>query len=1028
MKFNEQYTVENYVIKFLKETLGYEYIKPQDFAALRQFESEFLIIPQLLKAVMKINNISEEEAQNVVREIKKIDNNEDFLELMRSGVNLVDIKTRHKRDYKVVDFENIENNLFVITNQFYFEGNSENIRPDILVFLNGLPIADIEAKSPTAGSSVSYENAIDQIKRYEKNALKLFLPNCFNLATDGLKTVYGATYSPKQYFFEWKDADGEIAALLSKIDATAARDVNNRAGINNYNIPIYATARESFAVARDGGADDGSSIIYDTPIEKNELGLEITLMALLEKTRLLDIIKNYIVFEKAKEQTLKKICRYQQMRAANKIIERVQEGKIKKGLIWHTQGSGKSLTMFFTAWKLRFAKELKNPKVFILVDRNDLDDQITDTFLNCGGQNIIPVISKRDLAKKIMSDERGIFISTIQKFNDLPAKIDNPSENIIVLCDEGHRGNEGFASINLRSSMKNAFFFGFTGTPVDKLTLNTHRNFGEEGERYLDYYSIQQSIEDGATLPVTYEARLSKFFIDEEKIDQQFNEITNDLNQAQKDYLAKKYGKKEAIVKLEKRMRAVIQDIVEHYKLYVLPNGFKAQIVCYDREATAKYKQLLDKLAPKEWSEVVYSPGDPNSDSDDLKAYNTNKRQRDKIINNFKSTEHPLKFLLVCDMLLTGFDAPIEQVMYLDKQLRDHNLLQAIARTNRVYPNKGCGKIIDYYGITRNLEAALNFDESIVDSAMINIDKVKEHFVETLNDILRIFAGVNFEDPSIDNLRRCLKIFIDNTEKQNFFQDKYTKLKLFFEILSPDPFLKKHLRQFEWITSFYLAFVKEFKEDETLRDAHLLADYGGKLKILIQEKIDYEGITKNFRELKVNDLYVLERLKKMDDEEKALNLEKMLKREISINLDTNPAFKKFSERLTAIKKEFEQHQIDLAERIKKYYELLEEIKGKNEEASGLGFTLGEYGLYAISEEFIANYKEPVVKDFIREMSFKLSKILDKEWQESSKRDYFLKEIKRTIQELTLKDYKDKIKINDFSKYLNRMVDIIVKKF
>lgn len=971
MKFNEQYTVENYVIKFLKETLGYEYIKPQDFAALRQFESEFLIIPQLLKAVMKINNISEEEAQNVVREIKKIDNNEDFLELMRSGVNLVDIKTRHKRDYKVVDFENIENNLFVITNQFYFEGNSENIRPDILVFLNGLPIVDIEAKSPTAGSSVSYENAIDQIKRYEKNALKLFLPNCFNLATDGLKTVYGVTYSPKQYFFEWKG---------------------------------------------------------DELMEKAGSELEMTLAALLKKENILDIIKNFIVFEKAKEQTLKKMCRYQQMRAANKIIERVQEGKIKKGLIWHTQGSGKSLTMFFTAWKLRFAKELKNPKVFILVDRNDLDDQITDTFLNCGGQNIIPVTSKRDLAKKIMSDERGIFISTIQKFNDLPANIDNPSENIIVLCDEGHRGNEGFASINLRSSMKNAFFFGFTGTPVDKLTLNTHRNFGEEGERYLDYYSIQQSIEDGATLPVTYEARLSKFFIDEEKIDQQFNEITNDLNQAQKDYLAKKYGKKEAVIKLEKRMRAVIQDIVEHYKLYVLPNRFKAQIVCYDREATAKYKQLLDELVPKEWSEVVYSPGDQNSDSDDLKVYNTNKRQRDKIINNFKSTEHPLKFLLVCDMLLTGFDAPIEQVMYLDKQLRDHNLLQAIARTNRVYPNKGCGKIIDYYGITRNLEAALNFDESIVDSAMINIDKVKEHFVETLNDILRIFVGVNFEDPSIENLRRCLKIFIDNTEKQNFFQDKYNKLKLFFEILSPDPFLKQHLRQFEWITSFYLAFVKEFKEDETLRDAHLLADYGGKLKNLIQEKIDYEGITKNFRELKVNDLYVLERLKKMDDEAKALNLEKMLKREISINLDTNPAFKKFSERLTAIKKEFEQHQIDLAERIKKYYELLEEIKGKNEEASGIGFTLGEYGLYAISEEFIANYKEPAVKDFIREMSFKLSKILDKEWQESSKRDYFLKEIKRTIQELTLKDYKDKIKINDFSKYLNRMVDIIVKKF
>jgi type I restriction enzyme R subunit len=379
-------------------------------------------------------------------------------------------------------------------------------------------------------------------------------------------------------------------------------------------------------------------------------------------------------------------------------------------------------------------------------------------------------------------------------------------------------------------------------------------------------------------------------------------------------------------------------------------------------------------------------------------------------------------------MLLTGFDAPIEQVMYLDKPLRDHNLLQAIARTNRVYPNKGCGKIIDYYGITKNLEAALNFDESVVDSAMINISKIKEKFTEVLETIVRIFVGVNFEDPSIENLRHCLKIFVDNTDKQNFFEDKYNKLKLYFEILSPDPFLKQHMRQFEWITSFYLAFVKEFKADEALGETYLLADYGQKLKGLIQDKIDYEGITKNFRELKINDLYVLERLKQMDDEEKALNLEKMLKREISINLETNPAFKKFSERLSAIKKEFEQHQIDLADRIKKYYELLEEVKKKGDEAKDLGLTLEEYGLYAISEEFIENFKEPITKDFIRDMAHKISGILDKNWQESSKRDFFMKEIKRTIQELVLKEYKGKISVNDFPKYLNRLVDIIIKKF
>jgi len=968
MKFNEQYTVENHVIKFLKERLNYEYIKPQEFAKLREFENEYIITPLLLETVKRINRIDEDEALSVVREVKKLDNNEAFLKALRYGVNLKDLQRGKMRDYLIVDFDNPSNNHFVVTNQFYFEGNSENIRPDVLMFLNGLPIVDIEAKSPTAASNVDYSKAIGQIKRYERNAFRLFWPNCFNIATDGLKTVYGATYAPAQNFLHWKDEELEKA-------------------------------------------EDGE--------------LEVTLVALLEKGRLLDIVKNFIVFEKEKEQTVKKIARYQQLRATNKIVERVLGGEKKRGLIWHTQGSGKSLTMYFTAWKLRFNKELKNPKVFILVDRIDLDDQIYETFINCGGKNVIRVESRADLEQKIQSPERGIFISTIQKFSELGDSVKSFDENVIVLSDEAHRDNEGISAINLRSAMGNAFFFGFTGTPIDRVTLNTHRNFGQEGERYLDYYSIQQAVDDGATLPVTYEARLSKFFIDEEKLDKQFEELTQGLSDKEKDAVAKKYGKKEAIVKLDKRMEAIARDITEHYRLYVEPSGFKAQIVCYDREAVAKYKKLLDQLVPKEWSEVVYSPGDPNTDTEDLRKYNTTKARREKIINEFKDPASPLKFLLVCDMLLTGFDAPVEQIMYLDKPLWDHNLLQAIARTNRVYPNKGAGKVIDYYGVTKSLYKALDFDESVVDSAMINIDKLKEEFVEVLEEIMNIFTGINIEDPSIDNLRRCLKIFAENLDKQKFLRDKYGRLKLLFEILSPDPFLKEHVRAFEWLTSVYLAFDKEY--GAKMSDAELLAEYGEKVKQLIQQRVDYEGITKNFRELNVNDLYVMERLNKMDDEEKALNLEKMLKQEISINVDTNPAYKKFSERLALIRKEFEQHQIDLSERIKRYQQLLEDIKKKGDEAKELGYSLKEYGIYVISTEFIEGDKD-VIREFIKEMTKRLENILDEGWQESSKREEFLKEVKRIVQELVLRKYKDRVKVADFHKYLNRLVDIVVKKF
>ncbi len=980
MKFNEQYTVEKHIIKFLSEELGYEYISPQELADQREFENHYLSESDLFESIKKINNIPYEQQliiPIIIREIKKIDTNEGFLKILRDGVNLKDLETGKMRNYMVVDYKNPDNNHFLVTNQFYFEGNLENIRPDILVFLNGIPVVDIEAKSPTASTSVSYENAIGQIIRYQRVAMKLYWPNCFNIATDGLKTVYATTYAPEQYFLQWKDEE-----LEKKLDGQ----------------------------------------------------LEMTLTSLLAKERLLDIVKNFIVFEQTKDGRIKKITRYQQLRATNKIVERVCDGKKKRGLIWHTQGSGKSLTMFFTAWKLRFNKLLKNPKIFVLVDRIDLDDQIYDTFVNVGGKNVIRVTSCRDLEKKIANDERGIFISTIEKFNELPLHLENPNENIIVLSDEAHRSNEGVAGIKLRDSMQKAFFFGFTGTPIDKTTLNTHRNFGEEGERYLDYYSIQQAIDDGATLPVTYEARLSKFFIDEEKIDQQFDEMTTDLTAEQKQLVMRRYGKKEALVKLDKRMRAVARDIVDHYRLYIDPNGFKAQVVCYDREATAKFKQLFDELIPAEWTEVIYSSGDPNSDPENLRKYNTSRAQREKIIDKFKDPKSPLKLLLVCDMLLTGFDAQIEQAMYLDKPLRDHNLLQAIARTNRVYPNKGCGKIIDYYGITRNLYEALNFDESIIDSALIDLDHLKKEFLEVLNEIRDIFTGINQEDPSIENLRRCLKIFIDSENKQRYFSDKYARLKLLFEVLAPDPFLANYIRIFEWITSVYIAFINDFRPENTAMEAFRNGDtptfgeYGEKVKKLIQEQIDYEGITKNFRELKINDIYTLERLDKMDEEEKALNLEKMLKQEISINIDTNPIFQKFSERLTAIRKEFEQHQIDLSERIKRYYDLMKDIKSKYDEAKELGLNLREYGLFVISQEYLPKTDQSVLLALSKDLSKRLESTLDEGWQISSKREEFLKGIKQIIQELILKEYKDKIQVEDFSRFLNRLVDIVIKKF
>lgn len=981
MKFNENSTVEQFVIKFLQEKLGYIYMKRDEFSELRENENEYLITSFLSQAIKKINDIVDETVvANVIREVRKVDTNQGFLEILRNGVELKDQATGKTAKYRLIDLTlGSDNNNFVITNQFYFAGDTENIRTDVTIFVNGIPLVDLEAKSPTASQTTDYTEAIGQLKRYERVAPRFFIPNLFNIATDGLQTVYGATYSPDQYFLKWRD---------DKMLEQYGGDPSNK--------------------------------------DSSEGHLEVTLDALLRPNHLLDILANFVIYEQTSEGVIKKIARYQQVRAANKILERVKTKQDRKGLIWHTQGSGKTLTMFFAAWKLRFDPSLESPKIFILIDRIDLDDQVYDEFVNHGGKNIVRVTSRKQLEDVIKSPERGIFISTIQKFSELGDEVEALDENVIVLSDEAHRGEEGVSGINLRSAFKNAFFFGFTGTPIDKKTLNTHRNYGPDGERYLDYYSIQQAIDDGATLPVTYEARLSKFAVDEKRVDEQFDEMTPDLSDEQRQELVKRYGRKSAIVKLPARMEAIAQDIVEHYKLYVQPNGFKAQMVCYDREATAAYKQLLDKLVPAEWSAVVYSSGNPNTEDAGLQEHNTSKRERDAIIRNFKNPNHPLRFVLVCDMLLTGFDAPIEQVMYLDKPLLDHNLLQAIARTNRVYPNKEAGKIIDYYGITKNLYDSLDFDESIVDEAMINIEQVKKRYSELHEELLELFEGVNREDPSANNLRFVLRRFIDNEDKQLYFSGKYNRVKSLFEFLSPDPFLKPYVRSFEWLTSVYLAFSKEFKGED---DSHLLKGFGQKVRQLVNDNVEYEGITKNFRTLNLEDIYVLQRLDNMEEPEKALQLEKLLKSEISEHVETNPRFQKFSERLRTIKDQFEQGQFDLSERIKGYKNLLDDIKSAHEEAESSGMPLKTYSLYLLTKDFSGDTDDAIIREYVSELTQRLDdQVLDTNWQDSSKYDLFIKNVKRAILELTLKDYRERLKISDFPKFQNRLTDAVIKTF
>ena len=976
MKFNEQQTVENHIIQFLQKKLGFEYIDPKKFEGLRSYEHEYVSSVLFQESIRRINrSVPDGDMRMIEQKVLNIESNREFLQVMRNGVDVVDGETRKTKNYKIVDFDELDNNHFVVTNQMYFAGNAENIIPDMLVFLNGIPVVDIEAKSPTASEQVDYTKGIGQLKRYERNAKNLYLSSCFNIATDGFKTVYGATYAPEKYFLEWKD---------EKLEA-----------------------------------------------EYGER-LEATLVALLAGKNLLDIIQNFIVFEKTEDGEVKKIARYQQLRATNKIVDRVKSGKEKRGLVWHTQGSGKSLTMFFAAWKLRFDKQLENPKIFVLVDRVDLDDQIYETFINCGGQNVERVTSREELLKVINSPQAGIFISTIHKFDDNLKDIQNAAHNIVVLIDEAHRTQYGDLGIYLRHALPNASLIGFTGTPVAK----THEEFGllttGNPERYLDYYSIKQAIDDHATVPVVYETRPSHFTINEQEIDAQFDLMTTDLSQEEKDLLGQKFGgRKSALVKLDKRMQAVSRDIYEHYMAYIAPVGFKAQVVCTDREAVAKYKKLFDQIMPKEWSEVVYSAAEPNEpDNEDLKVYNKTKAEIKTIVKRFKDKNDPLRFLIVCDMLLTGFDAPVEQVMYLDKSLRDHNLLQAVARTNRTYEGKENGLIIDYYGITRNLQDALDFDEREIAEALVNLDHMKKDFETSFTAVDDFFKDINTEDPSMQNLRTCLKLFEGNQEKQEDFKKKWNHLKVLYEIIAPDPFLVPFTRKVEWFGCFYIAFRKEFEKSDI--DARgLVNEYGPKLKALIQNKVDYEGITKNYTPVRLDEMVAMNKaIYDETDEQKAKALERSLSYEISINIDTSPVFKKFSERLKHIKEEFEKHQNTLQETLKKFHDLAGDIKQVQGEAGELGLSLSQFALYALAKEegYLKEVQAGALKEYVTELDQYLKDLLPYGWQDTMRREDFLKDIKRQVQMMLLQDYRDQMSINDFSKYLNRLVDLVLKKY
>ena len=764
---------------------------------------------------------------------------------------------------RLIDFDNLDQNQYVVTQQFTFRAGSAERRADLMLLVNGLPLVLIEAKTPTRAAVSWVDGALQVHDDYEKFVPELFVCNVFSVATEGKEYHYGSLGLPVKDWGPWN-------------------------------------------------LDDDSDALKH-PLK----GLKLAAESMLRPHVVLDILSNFTLFATdRKKRRIKIICRYQQYEAANKIVERVLAGYPKKGLIWHFQGSGKSLLMVFAAQKLRLHPHLKNPTVLIVVDRIDLDTQITGTFTSADIPNLEKADSREKLQQLLAQDVRKIIITTIFKFGEADGAL-NDRHNIIALVDEAHRTQEGDLGRKMRDALPNAFLFGLTGTPINRFDRNTFYAFGadEDEKGYLSRYGFEESIRDGATLKLHFEPRLVELHIDKAAIDAAFKEMTGGLSDLDRDNLGKTAAKMAVLVKTPERIRHVCEDIVQHFQSKVEPNGFKGQIVTFDRESCLLYKQELDKLLPPDASEIVMTV---NANEPQYKAFNRSRDEEERLLDRFRDPNDPLKLLIVTPKLLTGFDAPILQVMYLDKPLRDHTLLQAICRVNRTYSEqKTHGLIVDYLGIFDDVAKALEFDEKGITAVVSNIQELLDRLPEAMQKCLAFFAGVDRTVEGYEGLIAAQQCLPNNQVRDNFATE-FSVLNKLWEAISPDPVLGQYEKDYKWLSHVYQSVQPSSGHGKLIW--HSL---GAKTIELIHQNVHVDAVRDDLDTL-VLDADLLEAVLSNPDPNKTKEIEIKVARRLRKHLG-NPKFKELSERLDALKDRFEAGLLNSVEFLKQLLQIAKEV-------------------------------------------------------------------------------------------------------
>ncbi|MDD5489292.1 MAG: type I restriction endonuclease subunit R [Candidatus Moranbacteria bacterium] len=893
MTFNEQNTVEHFVLHELTG-VSLDDLKNPNYRAsdealqagsgkwryvpalqLKREITDIIIEPLLKDALVRLNpDIAADpnKADEVLYKLRAIflsvnhsglvRANEDFSSWLKGEKSMPFGENNQHISINLIDFDHPENNSFIITNQYSMRTSTEK-RPDMAILVNGVPLVVGEFKTPVRPSISWLDGAIDIHDDYENTISPLFVPNVFSFSTEGKTFRYGSIRMPLELWGTWRDS-----------------------------------------VSGSGGLSE----------------IKQALSGMLKPEVILDILQNFTLFATDKrKQAIKIIARYQQYEGANLIVKRVKEGHIKKGLIWHFQGSGKSLLMVFAAQKLRRDPNLKSPTVLIVVDRVDLDTQITGTFNATDIPNVVSTDNRSELQELLSKDTRKIIITTIFKFAEADGVL-NDRENIIALVDEAHRTQEGDLGRKMRAALPNAYLFGLTGTPINKSDRNTFWAFGAEEDEggYMTRYSFQDSIRDKATLPLHFEPRLLEVHVEKELIDAEFDLMTEKLTKEDKANLVKKAARMSAFLKSPARVEMIVKDIVKHFNEKVDPYAFKAQIVTPDRFACDQYKQELDKILPSEASAVVISTGGKGEEDTILKKkYKMTKDEQEKLLDNFRDPQHPLKFLIVTAKLLTGFDAPILQCMYLDKSLKDHNLLQAICRTNRVYKDKIHGLIVDYFGVFDDVAKALEFDDASVRYVITNINELKSKLKSAIDQCLTHFHGIDRAVIGYEGLllaQECL----NTDEKRDSFAADYDLVSNIWEAVSPDPVLNSFQKDYSWLSQVYES-VKPPSNDTGRLLWHAL---GAQTMKLVHEHIQVGKVNDNLEKI-VLDAEVIEDLMQKTDKKKIKLIEVEIGKRLARHKN-NPRFIELGAKLEELRDKAERGLINSVEFLKELIQIAKE--------------------------------------------------------------------------------------------------------